>query len=316
MTQFSHAASLASEALKRQELFPIREVSRLTGVNPVTLRAWERRYGLIEPTRTDSGHRLYSQADIDRVHSILGWLERGVAVSKVGTVLARGESVPKSVVAERAAVGGEWAEWQARVRRAVATFDEQGLERLYGLLFSGYPLAALFQEVLMPVWEELLVHQGEFGKTSEWLFFDGFLRGRALLRLQLTRSDDAARVLLVAVPGHCRELELLVAGVLLGGPDVSISLPGFGVPLNELLLIGEKLQPNAVVVLSHQPRDAGLPRQLSKLALMLDCPLLLAGAAADFAEAQLAGTPIGCLGSEGREMHKRLLRFLDERLDT
>ena len=134
--------------------------------------------------------------------------------------------------------------------------------------------------------------------------------------MQLTRSDDAARVLLVAVPGHCRELELLVAGVLLGGPDVSISLPGFGVPLNELLLIGEKLQTNAVVVLSHQPRDAGLPRQLSKLALMLDCPLLLAGAAADFAEAQLAGTPIGCLGSEGREMHKRLLRFLDERLDT
>ena len=71
------------------ELFPIREVSRLTGINPVTLRAWERRYGLIQPTRTESGHRLYSKADIETVNRILGWIERGVAVSKVGKILAR-----------------------------------------------------------------------------------------------------------------------------------------------------------------------------------------------------------------------------------
>lgn len=57
-------------------LFPIREVARLTGVNPVTLRAWERRYGLIQPLRTESGHRLYSSTDIDTVHRILDWIER------------------------------------------------------------------------------------------------------------------------------------------------------------------------------------------------------------------------------------------------
>jgi hypothetical protein len=45
------SALQASVALEREEFFPIREVSRLTGVNPVTLRAWERRYGLIQPTR-------------------------------------------------------------------------------------------------------------------------------------------------------------------------------------------------------------------------------------------------------------------------
>ena len=76
-------------SLEQEELFPIREVSRLTGVNPVTLRAWERRYGLIVPTRTESGHRLYSMADIERVRSILGWIERGVAVSKIGKILAK-----------------------------------------------------------------------------------------------------------------------------------------------------------------------------------------------------------------------------------
>ena len=71
MTDSSGASNLSSSAFEQQELFPIREVSRLTGVNPVTLRAWERRYGLIRPTRTDSGHRLYSMADVEAVRSIL-----------------------------------------------------------------------------------------------------------------------------------------------------------------------------------------------------------------------------------------------------
>ncbi|MNH24204.1 HTH-type transcriptional repressor YcgE [compost metagenome] len=93
MPIFTDVASGSTQAvaLEQEELFPIREVARLTGVNPVTLRAWERRYGLIVPTRTDSGHRLYSMSDIERVHSILGWIERGVAVSRIGKILARTE---------------------------------------------------------------------------------------------------------------------------------------------------------------------------------------------------------------------------------
>ncbi|WVM92383.1 MerR family transcriptional regulator [Halopseudomonas pachastrellae] len=73
----------------RQTLYPIREVSRLTGVNPITLRAWERRYGLLVPHRTDGGHRLYSLQDIERVRSVTQWIARGVPVSKVAGILDR-----------------------------------------------------------------------------------------------------------------------------------------------------------------------------------------------------------------------------------
>ncbi len=54
---------------------PIREVTRLTGVHPVTLRAWERRYGLVVQ-RTGKGHRLYSEEQVERIRRILVWLER------------------------------------------------------------------------------------------------------------------------------------------------------------------------------------------------------------------------------------------------
>ncbi|MCD8548048.1 MAG: MerR family transcriptional regulator, partial [Aeromonadaceae bacterium] len=70
-------------------LYPIREVARLTGVNPVTLRAWQRRYGLVEPARTDKGHRLYSEQDVALIRRILAWLELGVSIGQVRSLLTQ-----------------------------------------------------------------------------------------------------------------------------------------------------------------------------------------------------------------------------------
>ena len=317
MSDLVGASSLVSSALKQEELFPIREVARLTGVNPVTLRAWERRYGLIQPTRTDSGHRLYSQADIEAVRSILAWIERGVAVSKVGKILAKSGSIKSasSPVYEEVSAS-EWGEWQAQLRRAISAFDELRLDRLYGQIFSSYPLPVVFQDILMPLWQELLLRQDEYGQASEWLFFDTFLRARTLQRLQVLRAQVEERVLLAALPGHCRELELLVAGLLLSSADTAVSVLGLGQPLEELTLICEKMQPQALVLFSNQPPSEDLPKVLARLALALDCPLLMAGDGADLAEDSLNGSPIACLGNEGRLMQRRLQQFLAGHLDT
>jgi hypothetical protein len=55
---------------------------------------------------------------------------------------------------------------------------------------------------------------------------------------------------------------------------------------------------------------------LNRLALSLDCQLLLAGDASDLAQDSLAGTSIGCLGNEGMVMRQRLKQFLAGNLDT
>ena len=317
MSDLVGALSLDSSALKQEELFPIREVSRLTGVNPVTLRAWERRYGLIRPTRTDSGHRLYSLADIESVRSILAWIERGVSVSKVGKILAKNISTKSaSTPIYEEVTSGEWAEWQAQVRRAISVFDDVRLDRLYGQIFSSYPLPVVFQDILMPLWQELLLRQDEFGQTSEWLFFDTFLRARTLQRLQVFRTQVEERVLLAALPGHCRELELLVTGLLLSSSEVSVSVLGVGQPLEELALVCERMQPQALVLFTNLPPSDDLPRMLARLALALDCPLVLAGDGAELAEDSLSGSPIACLGNEGRLMQRRLQQFLTGHLDT
>lgn len=317
MTDVSALHGLVSASLKQDDLYPIREVSRLTGVNPVTLRAWERRYGLIVPTRTDSGHRLYSQADIEAVRSILAWIERGVSVSKVGKILARSDAAKSAAIPRsNEIVASEWEQWQEQFRLAVGEFDEPELGRLYGHVFATYPLMVVFEQIVMPLWKQLLVRQDGFGQTSEWLFFDSFLRARVLSRLHLGQSAQGQRVMLVAVPGHCHEFELLVAGLLLSTREVTVTVLAPGQPLIELPLVCGKVKPRALLLFSNHDPDPDLRRELKRLAQGLECPVALAGEAADLAGEMLAGSPVGCLGSAAPVMQRRLQQFLAGHLDT
>ncbi|CAI8968631.1 MerR family transcriptional regulator [Pseudomonas sp. IT-P260] len=310
-------ASQASVALEREELFPIREVSRLTGVNPVTLRAWERRYGLIQPTRTESGHRLYSMTEIERVRSIVDWIDRGVAVSKVGKILAKTE--PLKVLAHIIPddlVQADYGQWQQQVQAAISAFDDRALDQVYNQIFSSYALPVVFQDILMPLWLQMLQRQDAFGQTSEWLFFDGFLRARVLQRIVALRGAQPRKVIVSALAGQCRELELLVAALFLSGNDAGVRVLTTGQPFDELALVCERIKPQALVLFSNHAPTADLPRRLNRLALSLDCQVMLAGDTADLAQDSLAGSSIGCLGNEGATMRQRMTQFLAGTLDT
>lgn len=305
----------AVEASSQEQMFPIREVARRTGVNPVTLRAWERRYGLIRPARTESGHRLYSVTDIEHIRSIQSWMGRGVAVSKVGKLLARASN-PLSNVVPGTLVQADYAQWQTRIRAALSNFDDLELGRIYGQVFSTYCLSVVFQEIFLPVWSQSQQQKELFGQTSEWLMLDAFLRSRVQQRLSALRDSQPARVAVAAIEGHCHELELLLAALYLSGGEVGVQVLALGNPFEELLLVCEKIQPQALVLISSRVPDADFARRLERLAMRLDCCLLLGGDASELAQDSLAGSSIGCVGNEGSGMRQRLQHFLGATLDT
>jgi len=80
-----------------EALYPIREISRLTGVTPITLRAWERRYDLIEPVRTESGHRLYTQEHVDFIKQAVELTKKGIPISKVKAVINERKEAEKNL---------------------------------------------------------------------------------------------------------------------------------------------------------------------------------------------------------------------------
>src|SRR5688572_19120943 len=70
-------------------LLRIGELSKRSGVSPELLRAWERRYGLLHPTRSTGGLRLYSSADVDRVRLMQRHLAEGLAAAEAAALALR-----------------------------------------------------------------------------------------------------------------------------------------------------------------------------------------------------------------------------------
>src|SRR3954447_15044136 len=98
----------------------IGELSRRVGVSPELLRAWERRYGLLEPTRTDGGLRLYSAADVRRVRAMQAHLQSGLSAAEAAR-LARSDEGAAAEPANQPALR-DAAELQA----ALDGLDAQG----------------------------------------------------------------------------------------------------------------------------------------------------------------------------------------------
>jgi hypothetical protein len=137
-----------------------------------------------------------------------------------------------------------------------------------------------------------------------------------LQRLLLMRDNRPRRVLISALVGHCRELELLIAALFLSSTQMGVRVLPVGQPFDELTLVCERIKPQALVLFSNHVPAADLPRRLNRLAMGLECQLLLAGDASDLAQESLTGSSIGCLGNEGEVMGQRLKQFLAGNLDT
>ena len=66
----------------QEQLYPIRYISEKSGIKPVTLRAWEKRYNILKPHRTEKGHRLYTHSDLDKVNRIVALINQGMTISQ------------------------------------------------------------------------------------------------------------------------------------------------------------------------------------------------------------------------------------------
>lgn len=163
---------------------PIGDVAAVTGVNPVTLRAWQRRFGLLKPGRTAKGHRLYSQADIDRIRQILAWLEKGVAISQVRSLLDdSGSTAPED----------PWLAHQETLTQAVLAMNGDKLARQLDQLTALYTLELTLSRALRP-WLDAL--QSRFNARAD-----------AGLMLSWTQQQ-----LLLYLQGHCNRGQAQLSG--------------------------------------------------------------------------------------------------------
>jgi DNA-binding transcriptional MerR regulator len=291
-------------------LYPIREVSRLTGVNSVTLRAWERRYGLIRPQRTPKGHRLYCREDIERVERILQWLTRGVPVSQVRELLEQPETVEAPTP-----TAGDWPTQRRQLLAAVEALDLARLETLFNQSLALYPVATCLAELWQPVLSAL--EEGwddQLGALLQRRTLESFLRTRIGTRLY--HADQTHRgplVLIEPLPDDPGNLWVLMVALAASDQGYRVQLFDAPLPFTELPLAVERFKAAALLLASGQAERSDLiRRQLPRLAEQLAVPLALCGPVARIRANDLDPTRVEVLGDDLTQAITRLGSLLKD----
>ncbi|VEF12817.1 MerR family transcriptional regulator [Pseudomonas fluorescens] len=248
---------------------PIREVARQTGVNAITLRAWERRYGLIVPQRTPKGHRLYSAEHVQRILTILTWLNRGVAVSQVKPLLDTPQAFSETVE-------NDWQRLRQTLLPAVTELNERNLDDSVNQAMALYPPRTLCEQLLMPLLADLEQRwQGQFGAQMERVFFFSWLRSKFGARIyHNNRQLHAAPLLLINHSDLPLEPHLWLCAWLVSSADCPVQVFDWPLPAGELALTVEHLQARGVLLYSSKAMNLA---QLPKLLNAVNCTKMIVG---------------------------------------
>ena len=275
---------------------PIRTISSLTGVNAITLRAWERRYGLIRPQRTAKGHRLYTHQHVELIRRVLALVDRGVPISRVSALL---EAEPE--MRRTAPDRGPWSDYVERMAAAIARFDEPELDRVYDEALSVHPIEQVTQHAVLP----LLVRLGErwkkvAGAIAEEHFFAMYLRSKLGARLQhRMRYAAGPRIVAACAPGEQHEIGLLIFALEAHAAGLRTVLLGADTPLDDIAIAQKRSRSDAIVISSSVDPAPGLvERALPKLVRQADVPVFIGGATAMRHRQALASAGAIVLGKE------------------
>ncbi len=254
----------------RQNPIPIREISRLTGVNSVTLRAWERRYGLIKPLRTNKGHRLYGRDDVELIKTIQGWLARGLAIGKVSELLESG------LPSQHVDIENIWQGYLSELLAIMAELHLGKLEAFFNQLFSVYPAALIADQLIAPVLDNL--NQESFGNGVKKAILINRLTEYLLMLTQRQRQQaKGKRIAIIQLNTAVNPLQNTLLHYGLTMNQVKSELLGV-VSVAEVVFAVEQLALDGFIVFNDACSSVGeFQKELTQLTQTTSLPILVGG---------------------------------------
>ena len=274
--------------------YPVQVVARQTGLTPHLLRAWEKRYAAVHPTRSESGRRVYSDLDIRRLKLLSRITKQGHPIGSVATLpdevlenLAKQSTISQ---AERPrGKGGSHRERSAIVRDCIAViqrFDTDGLNKILKrtVLETGY--TAVVRQVVAPLAQRLgeLWSNGII-QTSHEHFASGVIRA-FLLDPARQYSGTAPNTALVAstLQGQLHELGVVMAAALAAERGWRVIYLGPSLPALEIASVAIKNEARVVALSMVYPEaEPKIENELRELrnSLPEKTPILIGGSGAE-----------------------------------
>jgi len=219
----------------------IGELARRTGVAAELLRAWERRYGLLDPMRTPAGYRLYSDDDVRRIARMRELLASGLSAAEAARATLAAPVVPRAATAPATA--------PAELRAAVERLDDAAVHAVFDRLLADFSLDAVLEGVVLPFLRELGEGwaRGEVTVAQEH-FGSNLVRGRLLGLARGWDRGSGPRAVLACPAGERHDLGLLCFGLALREQGWRITFLGADTPSDTLAETAAGLAPGAVVL--------------------------------------------------------------------
>jgi len=248
----------------------IGEFARRVGISPELLRAWERRYGLLQPIRTDGGFRLYTDDDAKRVERMKQALDEGLSAAEAAQL----------ALAQPASSENSLDDARERLVAAAHAYDEATVHAVLDEALAGFSLETVLGALVLPVLRELGAEweQGTLEIGQEH-FASNLIRERLLALARFWGRGGGPLAVLACAPGERHDIGLIAFGLVLRSHGWRILFLGADTPLATLTTAVSTTSPQLVVVASMDSTllesESTALRRLGRSA-----PLALSGAGA------------------------------------
>lgn len=295
---------------------PIRVVAKRTGLTPAVLRAWEKRYAVVVPWRTEGGQRLYTDDDVERLSLLHRAVEEGRGISQVAGLptedlseLVREDEVERRTVQPPKRLEGSSAsEVLEEAQRAVSQMDPGELERVLTRAALAFSVPMVVDDIVVPLlarigtaWET-----GRVGPAHEHLA-TVVIRRFLEWMLGIVDVGEEAPVMVSATPAlEKHELGALLAAVSGAAEGWKGIFLGPDLPAEEVVAAALRLEAEVVTLSCVDSQTAqALPREILRIreGLPADIHLLIGGplAEAKAGELKIEGVEILATFSDLRE---------------
>jgi len=274
----------------------MRVVTRRTGLSAELLRVWEKRYGVVRPARSESGRRLYSDADVERLQLLYRATLAGRGIGQVAPLpdavlaeLVRGDAAAGGLrtapEAGRAPVGEPSDAYLRQCLDAVVHLDAPALDAVLRRAAVALSATAFLDALVSPLLERL----GTGWQEGTLRPVHGHLASAVLRRVLdgiagSATSPIAAPGLVVATPaGQAHEFGALLAAAAAAAEGWRVTYLGASLPAEDLAEAAERTRARAVALSVVYPAgDQALAHELRRLATLLPrgTALVVGGAAA------------------------------------
>ena len=266
--------------------YNIKAVSRMVGLLPVTLRAWERRYGLPSPQRGDQGYRLYSEQDLNILRWLKDQIDSGMSISRaveyLQDLLRSGQdpiAAPQFVPTEPApeipepisvsADSPSPSSFSQELFIHLTHYDEMGANDIMRRAFALYSVDQVMMEVVTPALVQIgdQWHAGKMPIATEH-FASQFCMQHLLGMLAASATPAHPGLILAAcAPGETHQIGMLMLVVMLRWRGWNVKYLGPDLELDGLAEAIAPLQPSLLMFTATRPESA---KRLTQLAQVLE----------------------------------------------